>query len=114
MDEPHLSDLVQALKPALNSQKRARELLDRFWRDKAALVWTTAHVHRAANEHRTVLTEPDAQIILQSFIRQHNHQSGLRWSDLVERIQESGRGRDIRPAELRQLVKHDQLTIDPP
>ncbi len=114
MDEPYLSDLLQALKPALTSQKRGRELLDRFWRNKAAVVWTTAHVHRAANENRTVLTEADAQLILQTFIRQHNHQYGLRWSELVERIQESGRGRDIRPAELRQLVKHDQLTIDPP
>jgi hypothetical protein len=105
---------MQALKPALTSQKRARELLDRFWRDKAAIVWTTVQVHRAANEHRTVLTEKDAQLILQTFIRLHNHQHGLRWSDLMECIQASGRGRDIRPAELRNLVKHDQLTIDPP
>jgi len=114
MDEPYLADLLQTLQPALKSRQRAKELLACFWRDKAAIVWTTTHVHRAANENQTVLTEADALIILPTFSSQHDHQYGLCWSDLVKHIQESGRGRDMRPAELTSLTKRDQLTVDPP
>ena len=113
MDEPYLSDLMRVLQPALKSQKKAKELLDRFWQDKQALIWTTTHVHQAANENKTVLTEDDARSILQRFCHSHDRQYGLDWSDLVEAIRDSGLGRDIRAKEIRKLLRNI-LTIDPP
>ncbi len=113
MKEPHLSGLLHALQPALKSQKRAKELLECFWQDKAAIIWTTTHVHRAANENKIVLTEADAQSILRSFISNHHHQYGLCFSDLVKAIEESGLGRKILPAETRNLVLRSILTVDP-
>jgi len=112
MKDPHLSGLLHALQPALKSQKRAKELLELFWQDKAAIIWTTTHVHRAANENKTVLTEVDAQSILQRFCHSHDRQYGLDWSDLVEAIQDSGLGRSIRAKETRRLLRNI-LTIDP-
>jgi hypothetical protein len=32
--------MAEALKPALKSPKRAESILQRFWRDKIALVWS--------------------------------------------------------------------------
>jgi len=112
MDEPYLSDLLRVLQPALKSQKKAKELLDRFWQDKQALIWTTTYVHRAANENKTVLTEQDAQTILRDFISNHHHQYGLCFSDLEKIIQDSGLGRDILPAETRNLILRNILTVD--
>lgn len=114
MDEPYLSDLLRVLQPALKSQKKAKELLDRFWQDKQAIIWTTTHVHRIANENKTVLTEADAQSILQQFISNHQYQYGLCFRDLEKAIEDSGLGRDIRPAETRDLVLRNILTVDPP
>ncbi len=114
MKEPHLSGLLHALQPALKSQKRAKELLERFWQDKQAIIWTTTQVHRAANENKTVLTEVDAQTILGDFISNHHHQYGLCFSDLVKAIEESGLGRKILAEETRNLVLRSILTVDPP
>jgi hypothetical protein len=113
MNEPHLSDLLRVLQPALKSQKRAKELLERFWQDKAAIIWTTTQVHRAANESKTVLTEADAQSILHNFISNHHYQYGLCFTDLVKAIEEGGLGRRILSAETRNLVLRNTLTVDP-
>jgi hypothetical protein len=112
MNEPHRSALLQLLRPALKNRRKAEELWRKFWLDRATIVWTTTQVHRAANENKTVLTEHDAQTILHDFISNHHYQYGLSWSDLVTAIQDSGLGRDIRPAENRDLVLRNILTVD--
>lgn len=107
-------ELLQQLKPAIKSQRQVRPLLEQFWSDKIALVWTTAHVHRAANEQKTVLTEAEAWKILQTLDADYDQQYGLKWQDLADRIQESGLGRDIKTRELKCFVERDVVVVDGP
>jgi len=108
------SKIIETLRPALRSITRAERLLNEFMADRIALVWTTEHVHRAANENRTVLTEQQARQLLHNLNDNYNAQYGLRWSDLTETIQQSGLGRDIKRSELHRFIHRDVLVIDPP
>lgn len=58
------SEIIETLRPALRSITKAERLLDDYWADKIALVWTTEHIYRAANENKTVLTEEQARQLL--------------------------------------------------
>ena len=88
------------------------EAIDQFFANKIAVVWQTQDVHRAANENRTVLTETEATKVLQHLEQQYNKQYGLKWSDVVECIKDTGLGRDLKRHELHRLLHKDQLTID--
>ena len=109
-----IAELLELLRPLLTSRRKAKLLLDDYWADRIALIWTTQQVHRAANEKRFALTEADARDILRQLHLHHNPQYGLRWSDVAEHIQQSGQGRDIRKRELHRFLQHDVLTIQPP
>ena len=109
-----ITELLDKLCPVLKSRRKARVLLDDYWADRIALIWTTQDVHRAANENRLVLTEAEARELLRDLHLHHNPQYGLRWSDVAEHIQQSGKSRDIRKRELHRFVHHDVLTIQPP
>ena len=104
-------EMLDALTPALNSRKKAEAILQRYWSDKVAIVWTTQDVHRAANERETVLTEQEARAALTDLHRHHDKQLGLRWKDVTDWIEESGLGRDITKSELSRFIHHDVLTI---
>jgi len=109
-----ITELLRKLAPALKSVSRADALLLDYFDDKIALIWTTADVHRAANENKTVLTEAQARELLRQLHQQHNKQHGLKWEDVVEAIQQSGLGRNIRRKELHRFIHQDVLTMDPP
>ena len=104
-------EMLDALTPALKSRKKAEAILQRYWSDKAAIIWTTQDIHRAANERKTVLTEAEAQTALTDLLRHHDKQLGLRWKDLTDWIEESGLGRDITKSELSRFIHHDVLAI---
>ena len=109
-----ITELLAALRPALKSVSRAEQLLNDYWADKIALLWSTKDVHRAANEAKTVLTEEQARTILRSLHDNYHAQYGLEWRDVIEAIQQSGLGRDIRKKELHRFIHRDVLVIDPP
>jgi len=109
-----IAELLQHLRPALRSAAKAEHLLNDYWADNIALLWSTKDVHRAANESKTVLTEQQARTILHNLHQQHNPQYGLRWSDLIEAIQQSGLGRDIKERELHRFIHRDVLAVEPP
>ena len=109
-----ITELLEILGPLLKSRRKAKILLDDYWADRIALIWTTQDVHRAANKNRLVLTEAEAREMLRELHLHHNPQYGLRWSDVAEHIQQSGNSRDIRKRELHRFVHHDVLTIAPP
>lgn len=111
MDPHTFEEMLEVLKPAIKSQRKAREILEKYWSDKMALIWTTQDVHRAANEIETVLTEAEAQEILKDLHRHHNIHYGLKWSDLTTHISDSGLGRDITKRELNRFIHRDILTI---
>jgi hypothetical protein len=93
MNEVEQSDLLKALRPALKSYSKAETLLEKYWRDHRAVVWTTEQVHRAANERGRVLTNAEARKLLYEFVRHHNPQYGFKWRDLLEIIEQSVLGR---------------------
>ena len=109
-----LEEMLDALTPALKSRKKAHALLQHYWSDKMAILWTTEDVHRAANEKETVLTEQEARQALHDLHRHHDKQLGLRWQDLTDWIEESGMGRDLTKSELSKFIHRDILTIQPP
>lgn len=114
MHQHILTEMLDALSPALKSRKAAEARLKKFWSDKMALLWSTQDIHRAANEKETVLTEEEARTALNDLHRHHDKQLGLRWQDLVEWVEQSGLGRDITKRELSRFVHHDILTIQKP
>jgi hypothetical protein len=103
--------MVEALKPSLKSQRRAKEILDRFWSDKIALVWDTADVHTAANERDVALTNAEAIHVLDELHHNHKKQYGLRWADLTSYIEEHGLGRKLTKRELKRFIEDSMLTI---
>ena len=109
-----VNELLAQLRPALRSVSKARQLLTGYWTDRIALLWTTDDVHRAANETKTVLTEPQARTILLALHDNYRPQYGLEWADVTKAIEASGLGRDIHKRELHRLIQRDRLTIDPP
>ena len=109
-----ITELLEKLGPTLKSRRNAKLLLDDYWADRIALIWSTQQVHRAANEKRLVLTEAEARELLRTLHLHHNPQYGLRWSDVAEHIQQSAQGRDIRQRELHRFLQHDVLTIATP
>ena len=84
--------MVEALKPTLKNPAKAKQILDRFWSDKMALVWDVQDVHTAANEREVALTKqgghqgsPGTAPLPQQAVR---HQMGGR--DLLHRGIRSG------------------------
>ena len=106
-----INQQLQQLKPALKNQRKARQLLEQYWSDKIPLLWTTQHVHRAANEQSTVLTESEALTLLQSLSQSYNPQFGLCWKNLTDAIQDSGYGRDITQSELNRFIHQDLIAV---
>ncbi len=106
-----IESMVEALKPTLKNPKRAKQILERFWRDKMALVWDVEDVHTSANEREVALTNQEAMQILNKLHEQHNKQYGLQWKDLTDHIEENVSGRKLTKTELRRFVEKNILTI---
>ena len=109
-----IAALLQQLRPALKSVGKAEHLLNDYWADRIALLWTTKDVHRAANEAKTVLTEQQARTLLRNLHDNYHAQYGLEWRDVSEAVEQSGLGRDITKRELHRFIHRDVLVIDLP
>jgi hypothetical protein len=105
--------MVKALKPTLRNPAKAKQILDRFWSDKMALVWDVQDVHTAANEREVALTKREAIKVLQELHHYHNKQTGLQWKDVTSYIEEYALGRKLTRTELKRFVEKNILTIDP-
>jgi hypothetical protein len=103
--------MVKALKPTLKSPTRAKQILERFWGDKMALVWDVQDVHTAANEREVALTNREAIKVLQELHHYHNKQCGIKWEDVTCYIEESALGRKLTRPELKRFVEKNLLTI---
>ena len=93
--------MVKALKPTLKNPAKAKQILDRFWSDKMALVWDVQDVHTAANEREVALTNQEAIKVLQELHHYHNKQYGQQVGrrDLLHRGIRSGPQADQGRAE---------------
>ena len=112
MHDHIIEAMVKAMKPALKNPGKAKQILERFWSDKMALVWDVRDVHTAANEREVALTKREAIKILQELYHYHNKQCGIKWEDVTCYIEEYALGRKLNRAELKRFVEKNLLTID--
>ena len=65
-----IEEIFRALRPELKDKAGAKNILERYWRDKIAIVWDITDVHRAANERELALTDKEAAEIrvLESYL----------------------------------------------
>jgi hypothetical protein len=111
MQSNTIDEMVQKLRPVLKDKEQARRILDAFWADKIAIVWTTQQVHRAANELEMALTEEEARNVLQRVFDRHDPQYGLKWQDITAFIEDRVLGRKLTKRELHQFIHKDVITI---
>jgi hypothetical protein len=104
--------MVKALKPLLKNPAKAKQILERFWTDKIALVWDVQAVRTEANEREVALTNQEAIKVLQELHHYHNKQTGLQWKDVTGYIEEGALGKKLTKAELKRFVEKNLLTID--
>ena len=104
--------MVKALRPVLKNPAKAKQILERFWTDKMALVWDVQLVHTAANEREVALTRQEAIKVLRELHHYHNRQYGIKWDDVTCYIEENSLGRKLTPAELKRFVEKNLVTID--
>ena len=107
-----IDEILKALQPVFTDRARAKKILERYWRDKIAIVWDVGDVHRAANERELALTEKEAREILAALYQSHNAQHGIKWKDIYGLIEEKCVGRKLTKSELSQFVNKDILTVN--
>jgi hypothetical protein len=111
MHDRYIKDMVRRLSPILKDKSEAERILKNCWRTKMALVWTVDDVYRAANEREVALTRKEAIHLLQELHQHHNPQSGIKWEDITNIIQDRVLGRKLNQREVLKFVHRDELTI---
>ena len=114
MHTHHLKEMVRVLRPSLKDHVKARNILERYWRDRKAIVWEIEDVHRAANERALVLTNTEARQILQKLMddySRYDSRKGIHWLRLLEILDESCIGRKITRQEMKHFLENDHIAI---
>ena len=112
MHDHIIEAMVKSLKPALKDPIKAKQILERFWSDKMALVWSVQDVHTAANEREVALTNKEAIKVLQELHHYHNNQYGIKWEDVTCYIDKYALGRKLTRTELKRFVEQNILAIN--
>jgi len=111
MEGYRIQQMMAELRPELRNRNRALHILEAFWSDKIAIVWTTQDVHRAANERELALTEEEARHVLQRMLDRHDAQYGLKWADITAYIEDRVLGRKLTKRDLSRFIHKDIVTI---
>lgn len=89
MYEHHIKDMATSLVEAglATDQKKVELVLQKYWEDKVAVLWTTDDVHSVQDdfdkdEQTSSLTEERAQSILQRAFDKHDASVGITWESL--------------------------------
>ncbi len=89
MDLHHIQDMALDLVEArlATDQKQVELVLQKYWEDKVAVVWTTEDVHAVQddfdeNEQTSSITEEQAESILQKAFDKHDASVGITWESL--------------------------------
>ncbi len=106
-----IESMVKSLRPVLKDPAKAKQILQRFWSDKIAIVWDTEDVHTAANERELALTRQQAVEVLQELFHHHDKQLGLRWADVTGYIEAHALGRKLTKVEVNRFVAKNILTV---
>jgi len=89
MDLHHTQDMATSLVEAglATDQKQVELVLQKYWEDKVAVVWTTEDVHAVQDNfdedtETSSLSEEQAQGILQRAFDKHDANIGITWESL--------------------------------
>jgi hypothetical protein len=110
MDEHQITGMLKALSPVLKNKTKAKAILELYWRNQMAIVWSIKDVQTAANEREIALTNKEAREILQELLKNHNAQYGIKWEDLTTLIEQSACGRKLTKSELKRFVDQNIIT----
>jgi hypothetical protein len=108
MKHHSINELLDVLEPVLKNRKKAKELLES---NILVVTWTFDQVYRAANERGLALTKEEAIQVLQHLQFNYNPQSGIRWSDITDFIEDRVLGRKLTSREIWNFVHKDIITI---
>ena len=111
MNLDYIAGMMKILRPVLKDKEKARDLLEKYWSTKLALVWTTEDLHRASNERGLALTRKEAEELLDDLKIHYNRQYGIKWTDLWALIDNSGFGRKMTKQETERFVNMNQSAI---
>jgi hypothetical protein len=110
MHEQHIAGMLKALNPVLKNKSKAKSALEKYWRNRMAIVWEIKDVHTAANERERALTNEEAREILRELHKNHNAQYGIKWEDLIALIEQSVCGRKLNKSELKRFIEQNIIT----
>ena len=89
MDLHHIQDMAWGLVEAglATDQKQVELVLQKYWEDKVAVVWTTDDVHSVQDDfdedtETSSLSEEQAESILQKAFDKHDASEGITWESL--------------------------------
>ena len=89
MDLQHIQDMATSLVEAglATDQKQVELVLQKYWEDKVAVVWTTEDVHAVQddfdeNKQTSSLSEEQAESILIRAFDKHDANVGITWENL--------------------------------
>lgn len=111
MDEKHIDGMIKALRLQLHDPAKAKKILQRFWSDQIAFVWTIEQAHLAANERALALNKSQARFILKRLHQRSNLFDPPNWFTLLEIIDASGMGRKLMKAELDRFLKTNLAVV---
>ena len=89
MNFHHIQDMATSLVEAglASDQKQVELVLQKYWEDKVAVVWTSVDVHAAQDDfdedtETSSLSEEQAESILQRAFDKHDASEGITWESL--------------------------------
>ena len=89
MDFHHIQDMAISLVEAglATDQKQVELVLQKYWEDKVAVVWTSVDVHAVQDDfdednETSSLSDEQAQSVLQRAFDKHDANEGITWASL--------------------------------
>ncbi|HUR46453.1 MAG TPA: hypothetical protein VMZ27_11305 [Candidatus Saccharimonadales bacterium] len=113
MDAIYNEQMLRLLRP-LRDSELARKILQRYWKDRVAFVWTVQQVHMAANERDLAFTKEEARSILRDLYEHTDQFQSLNWFRLLQFIDESCFGRKLTNAELDRFLETNLIVVAKP
>lgn len=103
--------MLQALQPVLKNRKKARHILEDYWQNNIAVIWSAFDVLRAANQCELVLTVEEARTVLKELHEANDPNSGITWEIVRNTIKERGVGRKLTEEERQRFTERNIVTV---
>lgn len=94
MDSEYIREMIQELVSAgvMTDEELARRVLENYWKNQIAVVWTVNDVRQAIGAYlevpeedwNTVISEEDAITVLEHAKENHDAELGLNWDTVCD------------------------------